>query len=147
MKPKKENKTIVVLVLLSAIILLFTACAKEEPADQAQIVAENEAFKITAPAPDTEIDNRFTVRGQAKVFEATVQYVLEDGHFVLAEGFVTAAQGAPEWGDFTIDIEFSGAVSPVAMLTLFQESAEDGSRLHELKFPLNIKEENIVPKG
>jgi hypothetical protein len=83
----------------------------------------------------------YTVTGEARVFEATVQYEVEDGHFILQEGFVTASEGAPGWGTFTINISIPKENLPnngMLTLFLFEESANDGSRLHELPVPLEL---------
>ncbi len=81
----------------------------------------------------------YTVVGEARVFEATVQYEVEDGHVIFLEGFETARIGAPDWGVFTIDIHIPEESLPnhgQLTLILFEESAKDGSRLNELSVPL-----------
>ncbi|WP_078410008.1 Gmad2 immunoglobulin-like domain-containing protein [Priestia abyssalis] len=101
---------------------------------------ENEAFKISAPIPNQTIHEDFTLKGTARVFEATFHYKLEDDqHNILAEGFITADKGAPEWGDFEVKISFKETTSTNAMLTIFEESAKDGSPQHELFIPLIIE--------
>lgn len=107
--------------------------------DEPEIVLENEAFRVYEPAPNREVENEFTVRGQARVFEANVQYEFEDGHFILDEGFVTASEGAPEWGDFEITIRFDELSSDHGTVILYEESAKDGSRLHKLMIPVKHK--------
>lgn len=100
---------------------------------------ENEAFKIMAPVPNQTIQGNFTLKGKARVFEATFQYKLEDDqHNILAEGFITADKGAPEWGNFEVEISFKESTSTNAILTIFEESAKDGSPQHELFIPLKI---------
>jgi len=105
-----------------------------------KIVIENEAFRIFEPAPNTEVKDKIIVKGLARVWEATVQYEFEDGHFILAEGFVTASEGAPGWGEFAIEIGLDDAVSGSARVVLYEESAKDGSRLNELIIPVIVKE-------
>lgn len=115
---------------------------KDTPNNEPSYVLENDAFKIITPAPNDEIDNEIVVRGLARVFEATIQYELEDGHYVLASGFTTASSGAPDWGEFEITINVDFISSSTATLILYEESAKDGSRLHELVIPLkNAKED------
>lgn len=92
---------------------------------------ESQAFRNVSV---TGSRGNYVVTGEARVFEATIQYEVEDGHFLLQQGFVTASEGAPGWGAFTIDIripEESLPANGTLMLILFEESAEDGSRLHE----------------
>ncbi|HWO95049.1 MAG TPA: Gmad2 immunoglobulin-like domain-containing protein [Bacillus sp. (in: firmicutes)] len=109
--------------------------------DQGETKAmENEAFKIFAPAPNQTIHGNFALKGEARVFEATFQYKLEDDqHNILAEGFITADKGAPEWGNFEAEISYKETTSKNAILTIFEESAKDGSPLHELFIPLKIE--------
>lgn len=103
---------------------------------------ENEAFKIMAPVPNQKIHNNFILKGKARVFEATFQYKLEDDqHNILAEGFITADKGAPEWGDFEVEISLKETTGTKAMLTIFEESAKDGSPQHELFIPLKIEKQ------
>nr|MBS0038132.1 Gmad2 immunoglobulin-like domain-containing protein [Saprospiraceae bacterium] len=82
-------------------------------------------------------EHSFRVQGQARVFEATVNWVVEDGHMELKEGFVTADAGGPEWGafDFTLEVQKERTHSSLTLI-LFESSAKDGSRQGELPIPL-----------
>ncbi|MFC4099038.1 Gmad2 immunoglobulin-like domain-containing protein [Paenibacillus xanthanilyticus] len=98
-------------------------------------VAENEAFRILSPEIDAQVGRTFTVKGQARVFEAAFSYTFEDGHEVLAEGHVQASQGAPEWGDFEFEVQVKEPISPTSptgTLTIYEVSAKDGSPVHQL---------------
>jgi hypothetical protein len=106
--------------------------------DSREIVLQNVAFRIYEPAPDTEVKDRIVVRGLARVYEATILYEFEDGHYILDEGFTTASNGAPEWGEFEIIIELDDAADYSGRVILFEESAKDGSRINELKIPVNV---------
>ncbi|MCG5102146.1 Gmad2 immunoglobulin-like domain-containing protein [Oceanobacillus alkalisoli] len=108
--------------------------------DGMDIVAENDAFKVFEPAPDSVVANEFIVRGEARVFEANVSYEFEDGHNILAKGFVTASQGAPEWGEFEITISFDEVANDTGLIVLYEESAKDGSRQNELIIPVKVKD-------
>lgn len=77
----------------------------------------------------------YQISGEARVYEATIQYEVEDGHIQFIKSFTTASTGAPDWGTFTIEVDIPEEELPgygVLMLILYEESAEDGSRLHEL---------------
>ena len=78
-------------------------------------------------------DHTFKITGKAQVFEATISWVVEDGHDELLKGFVTADMGAPEWGNFsfTVDVTKKRENSTLTLI-IFESSAEDGSRQHEL---------------
>lgn len=103
------------------------------------IVAENDAFRLFGPAPDSEVSGSFTVSGQARVFEAAFSWSLEDGHNILAEGHTMANQGAPEWGDFEFEVNYKQATNSTLMLIVFVHSAKDGSPEHQLIIPLKHK--------
>lgn len=106
-----------------------------------EIVLENAAFKIFEPTPGDEVQDRIVVRGLARVFEATVQYEFEDGHYVLDKGFTTASEGAPGWGEFEFTINLDEKTfNGLGKVVIYEESAKDGSRLHELHIPVVIKE-------
>lgn len=75
----------------------------------------------------------FEITGQAQVFEATLSWVVEDGHYELEKGFTTTSAGAPEWGDFTFTVEVEKKRSNSTLhLIIFESSAKDGSRQYEL---------------
>ena len=103
-----------------------------------EIVLQNIAFRIYEPTPNTDVKDRIVVRGLARVFEGTILYEFEDGHFILDEGFTTATEGAQGWGEFEIIIELDEVANYSGTVILFEESAEDGSRINELKIPVNV---------
>jgi len=102
-------------------------------------VVQNVAFRIYEPSPHAQVKNRIVVRGLARVFEGTIQYEFEDGHFILDKGFTTATEGAPGWGEFEIIIEIDEVTNYSGRVILYEESAKDGSRLHELQIPVSIR--------
>lgn len=110
----------------------------DEDSEDKEILLENEAFKIFEPAPDKEVTDQFVVRGLARVFEATLQYTLEDGHFIVDKGFTTATKGGPEWGEFEITFDLDGVPDGSYRVVLFEESAEDGSIVNELIIPVQV---------
>lgn len=75
----------------------------------------------------------FLVRGQGQIFEANFNWVVEDGHNELKKGFHMTDVGAPEWGKFELPISVQKKQSnSTLILILFESSAKDGSRQHEL---------------
>ena len=95
----------------------------------------NERFrKVTIEKKE---GNKYQVKGQAQIFEATFNWVVEDGHNELKNGFTTTDAGAPEWGkfDFTIEVKKTNEYSTLHII-LFEVSAKDGSRQYELPIPL-----------
>ncbi|MBN6205749.1 Gmad2 immunoglobulin-like domain-containing protein, partial [Ralstonia pickettii] len=107
--------------------------------EKPEIVLENEAFRIFEPAPNAVVGNEFTVRGEARVFEASFMYEFEDGHNILDEGNVTASTGAPDWGEFEITITFDEVAYDTGTVILYDESQKDGSRQNELFIPVTVE--------
>ena len=105
-----------------------------------EFVLQNVAFRIYGPVPNSEVKDQIVVRGLARVFEATIQYEFEDGHFLFDKGFVTASDGAPGWGEFEIVLDLDELPTGTARVILYEESAKDGSRLHEIHIPVVIGE-------
>ncbi|MFD2909691.1 Gmad2 immunoglobulin-like domain-containing protein [Flavobacterium ardleyense] len=95
----------------------------------------NERFRKVVAEKLT--DNKFRVQGEAQVFEATINWSVEDGHNVYDEGFTTASIGAPEWGkfDFTFEIKDANEIA-VLNLILYEISAKDGNQTNVLLVPL-----------
>ena len=108
--------------------------------ESSEIVLQNVAFRIYEPTPNTEVKDQIVVRGLARVYEGTILYEFEDGHFILDEGFTTATEGAPGWGDFEIIIELDDVdvANYSGTVILFEESAKDGSRINELQIPVKV---------
>ena len=81
--------------------------------------------------------NKFRVRGEGQIFEANFNWVVEDGHNELKKGFEMTDAGAPEWGkfDFTFDVSKNDENTTLTLI-IFELSAKDGSRQHELPIAL-----------
>ncbi len=97
---------------------------------------QNEAFRSIIVSGS---NGTYTIAGEARVYEATVKYEVEDGHIIFDENFVTASAGGPEWGIFKIDVQIPQESLPsfgTISIILYSESAKDGSRLHELAVPI-----------
>ncbi len=91
----------------------------------------NERFREVTVEKQGE--NTYIIRGQAQVFEANINWVVEDGHEQLLSGFQTASAGAPEWGNFEFTIEVKKVRENSTLhLILFEENAEDGGMRYEL---------------
>ena len=95
----------------------------------------NERFReVTVAKVGTD---QYRVRGEGQIFEASFNWVVEDGHNELKNGYEMTDAGAPEWGkfDFTITVPKDDK-NTVLTLILFEISAKDGSRQHELPIAL-----------
>jgi hypothetical protein len=81
----------------------------------------------------------YTVTGEARVFEAVMQYAVSDGHNYLIENFHTLSEGAPAWSAFTLKLSVPQEKLPengTLTLELFEYSAKDGSIVNILFVPL-----------
>lgn len=109
-----------------------------EDTEKKEVVIENEAFQIFEPYPNEKVQNQIVVRGLARVFEGTLNYAFEDGHFILDQGFVTASEGAPAWGEFEFTINLENAPEGLYKVVLFEISAKDSSVVNELIIPVQV---------
>jgi len=80
------------------------------------------------------------VAGQAQVFEATVSLRVRslDGR-IIAQGVTMASQGAPEWGEFNVDVLYPPpAEEQLATLEVYEESPRDGSAQSLVRVPVTL---------
>lgn len=83
-------------------------------------------------------DTSYRITGKAQVFEATLSWVVEDGHNELLNGYTNTDAGAPEFGNFNFILNVKKKrPESTLMLILFEASPKDGSRTHELPVVLN----------
>ena len=109
----------------------------EKSIQQSKILKEYQNQRFRNVTVEKLENNNFRVKGQAQVYEATIKWTVEDGHYIIIDGFTTATIGAPGWGDFEFTFEAKKAEENSSLtLILFEESAKDGSQLHSLAISL-----------
>lgn len=141
-------------VMLLAIVIGCNANAPENETSSEsdtikaddQATPNDDSIKTAAPAPKVYANERFKdvtverlaehkflIQGKGQIFEASFSWVVEDGHEELKRGFQMTDAGAPEWGNFsfTLDVAKTRENSTLTLI-LFESSAKDGSRQHEL---------------
>jgi germination protein M len=94
---------------------------------------------LSEPAAGTLVKgDRLVVEGEASVFEGTVSLRLRDDRGqVMAQGYATAAEGAPGRGQFSGAFTFTPpAASHAWTVEAFEVSAEDGRILYLVKLPV-----------
>jgi len=92
---------------------------------------------VTAPVASQKITSPLTIKGNARVFEAQVNYRLRDKNgAVMAEGSAMASEGAPGRGDFAGQLTFASTSSGPGQLEVFEVSMKDGSDLHKIIIPV-----------
>ena len=94
-------------------------------------IYSNQRFKDVTVEKTGE--HTFRIQGKGQIFEASFNWVVEDGHEELQKGYATTDAGAPEWGkfSFTVDAPKKRENSKLNLI-LFETSAKDGSRQYEL---------------
>ncbi len=101
-------------------------------------MVENNAFRnVTVTGSGGE----YTIKGEGRIFEANMNYLVTDGHTVLLDKFMTLKEGAPAWAAFTLEISIPESQQPdVGLLTLqiYESSAKDGSKINRFNVPLEI---------
>jgi hypothetical protein len=98
-------------------------------------IYSNQRFKEVTVEKIAE--HKFLVQGKGQIFEASFNWVVEDGHEEIKKGFQMTDAGAPAWGNFkfTIDVQKKNPNSTLHLI-LFESSAKDGSRQYELPVTL-----------
>jgi germination protein M len=94
---------------------------------------------LAAPAPGALVKGgRLVVKGEASVYEGTVSLRLRDDQGrVMAQGYATAAEGAPGRGQFSGALSFIPPAAPHAWtLEAFEVSAEDGRIGYSVQLPV-----------
>ena len=98
-------------------------------------VYSNETFKDVVLKKTGE--TIYEVHGKARVFEASYHYLVKDGNEIVTDGHGTTDAGAPAFGNFNFTVNVKKKTATEALyLVLFEVSAKDGSRQHELPIPL-----------
>lgn len=102
-----------------------------------------ERIVLMTVGAQSDVPGLLHVAGRAQVFEASVTLRLRraDGQ-VITQGMVHASQGAPEWGDFAVDILYPPSTQdqPVT-LEAFEESPRDGSPQSLVSAPVILQAE------
>jgi hypothetical protein len=96
------------------------------------------AILVESPLPFASVGSPLRVWGTANTFEATFEYELLDGSGkVLAHHFVTATSGSGTRGTYDFTIRFD-APPDRGKLVVYEVSAADGSRIHQVEIPLSL---------
>jgi germination protein M len=95
---------------------------------------------VESPVPGEGVTTPIRIDGTANTFEATFNVeVVDAAGKVLGERFVTATSGSGTRGRFDADVEFRAMSDGPGELVVFEISAEDGSRMNEVRIPLRLR--------
>ena len=105
-----------------------TATAMTTPLPVASPTAQPRIV-LTQVSAQAEMPGTLHVAGRAQVFEATLSLRLRDlDGQVIVQGVTMASHGAPDWGEFSVDLVYPPPVQDQrAMLEVYEESPRDGS--------------------
>jgi hypothetical protein len=96
------------------------------------------AILVEAPLPFATVSAPLRLRGTANTFEATFEYeLLDSAGKPLAKHFVTATSGSGTRGTYDVTIPF-GPPGGTGRLLVYELSAADGSRIHQVEIPLTF---------
>jgi len=94
---------------------------------------------VDSPAIGAVVESPVTISGIANVFEATLSYEITTARGeVLADGFTTATCGTGCWGDFAVEVPYTLEAEAAGSVTVFTNSAEDGSRIDIVSYPVTL---------
>lgn len=95
---------------------------------------------VESPAPWDTIEPPLRVTGISNTFEATLLFELvdPDGR-IIYEGMGTATAGSGTWGTFDVTIDYEVAREGMGSLIVFEESADDGSRVNVTEIPIDMR--------
>jgi germination protein M len=94
---------------------------------------------VDSPLPGVPIHTPVQIEGTANTFEATFNVeVVDAAGEVLGERFVTATSGSGTRGTFAADVPFELEREGPGELVVFELSAEDGSRMNEVRIPVQL---------
>lgn len=109
------------------------------PQGRDEYEAQSPAILVESPALNDAVASPLRLAGTANTFEATLAYelVAADGS-VLADGFTTATCGTGCRGTFDVQVSFDPGDATAVTLTVWEPSAEDGSRTKVVTIPLAV---------
>jgi hypothetical protein len=101
---------------------------------------ETPSVLVESPLPFGEVSSPLRAKGTANTFEATFSFeILDSSGEVIASDFATATSGSGTRGTFRFDQPFVVDEDQEGTLVVFELSAEDGSRVHEVEVPLELR--------
>ena len=100
---------------------------------------ETPIILVESPLPFQRVTSPLHATGTANTFEATFQYDLvgPDGKLIKTH-FVTATSGTGTRGTFDFSVPFAVSRDGLGKLVVYELSAADGSRIHQLEIPIRM---------
>jgi len=110
----------------------------QHPASRADYEAITPPILIESPLPGQTVSSPIDVRGSAIAFEATFQTeVVDASGAVLGKQTVTASEGAPARGSFSVTVPVQAQPGPVRLIA-YEDNQATGRRMHVVTVPLQL---------
>jgi hypothetical protein len=119
-------------------VVVQTPAGASKPLNRKRLESLSPIILVEAPTPGEAVTSPLRISGTSNTFEATLQLELTDADGnVLAKRFLTATSGTGTRGTFTGTLAFPQQPSGTGLvLTAFEDSAENGQRIHIVQIPL-----------
>jgi germination protein M len=112
----------------------------DHPVGRADYEGLTPAILVESPAVGDTVGSPMRITGTANTFEATFMITITDWDGkVIVEQFATATSGSGTRGTFDVSVPFTWSTYPRGALTVWEESAKDGSHINVVEIPLNFK--------
>ncbi|MDD2566129.1 MAG: Gmad2 immunoglobulin-like domain-containing protein [Candidatus Gracilibacteria bacterium] len=156
----KKNKIIlkVLIVLISILIIAIIYIlsipnnkkgninkdtSSDKKAEKVMVITDTNII-LDTPKNNEEITSPINLKGKARVFENTFNYVVADSSGnTLGEGIgMTNSASMNSYGTFSINANFKESSTKTGTIELFELSTKDGSIMNLIKVNVNFKQGN-----
>jgi ATP-binding cassette subfamily B protein len=111
-----------------------------QPLTRADFEDLSPAILLESPTPGEEVRSPIELRGTSNTFEAMMQIEIIDGAGeIIYEDFATATSGSGTRGTFNVSIDVDIQNEGFGSIIMYEESAEDGSRINEIEIPVDFR--------
>jgi len=113
------------------------------PFDQQEgepIVSESGNIKVTRPQPGNTIQSPLLIKGEARVFEGTIQIRLKDaeGSVIIEKHGATESAEAGEFGNFGELLLFDDVKADEGVLEVYSIDASNGAEIDLTSIPVKF---------
>lgn len=113
----------------------------DEPLDRSDFEDLTPAILVESPTPGEEVRSPMLLTGTANTFEATFQVeVVDNSGTVIYDDFATATSGTGDRGTFELEIPFDVTQEGNGTVTVYEESARDGSPMNIVEIPVDLRQ-------
>ena len=113
-------------------------CRAGEKTFVEEIPEEEANIRVSKPQANEEIGLPFTLSGEARTFESTVNFrVRDEDGTILLEDFTTAlVSETSTFGEFSTEVSYPAPKGTTGMIEVFEYSAQDGSEINMVRIPI-----------